>query len=283
MRVYRPSSWFAWLPRWCYPWTHFCVHYRLGWLFSLHCSSIPPPPEIPKSVCSDFLSVTMASLRLLASFQALLCRRLVWLGGTHQLPPEVMIGMDPERWGSDKNAWIYCSYVMVGETGLSRRVKVSWEESCPVPSCCGTPRYLGTPFVLVSFPLQALNSWRALGLWILARLLAFQLYLLCSSFLPSAGWWLRALARGGRASYPNSLFLQRMVWNRHLSYVPMFWIYFAKLLQSCPTLCDPIDGSPPGSPIPGILQARTLEVGCHFLLQCMKVKSEREVAQSSNF
>ena len=33
----------------------------------------------------------------------------------------------------------------------------------------------------------------------------------------------------------------------------------AKSLQSCPTLCDPIDGSPPGFPIPGILQARTLE------------------------
>ena len=33
----------------------------------------------------------------------------------------------------------------------------------------------------------------------------------------------------------------------------------AKSLQSCPTLCDPIDGSPPGSSIPGILQARTLE------------------------
>ena len=33
----------------------------------------------------------------------------------------------------------------------------------------------------------------------------------------------------------------------------------AKLLQSCPTLCDPIDGSPPGSPIPGILQIRILE------------------------
>ena len=33
----------------------------------------------------------------------------------------------------------------------------------------------------------------------------------------------------------------------------------AKSLQSCPTLCYPIDGSPPGSPIPGILQARTLE------------------------
>ena len=35
----------------------------------------------------------------------------------------------------------------------------------------------------------------------------------------------------------------------------------AKSLQSCPTLCDPIDGSLPGSPIPGILQARTLEWG----------------------
>ena len=33
----------------------------------------------------------------------------------------------------------------------------------------------------------------------------------------------------------------------------------AKPLQSCPTLCDPIDGSPPGSSVPGILQARTLE------------------------
>ena len=47
---------------------------------------------------------------------------------------------------------------------------------------------------------------------------------------------------------------------------PMFfWISLAfpaaaaKSLQSCPTLCDPIDGSPPGSPVPGILQARTLE------------------------
>ena len=33
----------------------------------------------------------------------------------------------------------------------------------------------------------------------------------------------------------------------------------AKSLQSCLTLCDPVDGSPPGSPVPGILQARTLE------------------------
>ena len=99
----------------------------------------------------------------------------------------------------------------------------------------------------------------------------------------------------------------------------------AKSLQSCPTLCNLIDGSPPGSPVPGIIQARILEwvaisfsnawkwkwsrlvmsdsswphglqptrllhpwdfpgkstgVGCHCLLQCMKVKSESEIAQS---
>ena len=53
----------------------------------------------------------------------------------------------------------------------------------------------------------------------------------------------------------------------------------AKSLQ-CPTLCDPIDSSLPVSPVSGILQARALEWGCHFLLQCMKVKSESEVAQS---
>ena len=35
--------------------------------------------------------------------------------------------------------------------------------------------------------------------------------------------------------------------------------YAAAAAKSCPTLCDPIDGSPPGSPVPGILQARTLE------------------------
>ena len=41
--------------------------------------------------------------------------------------------------------------------------------------------------------------------------------------------------------------------------VYIYIIYAAKLLQSCPTLCDPIDSSPPGSTVPGILQARTLE------------------------
>ena len=53
-----------------------------------------------------------------------------------------------------------------------------------------------------------------------------------------------------------------------------------KSLQSCLTLCNPIGGSPLGSSVPGILQARINGVGCHFFLQCMKVKSESEVAQS---
>ena len=55
----------------------------------------------------------------------------------------------------------------------------------------------------------------------------------------------------------------------------------SEVAQSLLTLCDPMDCSPLGSPIPGILQARTLntEVGCHFLLQCIKVKSKSEVAQ----
>ena len=53
----------------------------------------------------------------------------------------------------------------------------------------------------------------------------------------------------------------------------------AALLQSCPTLCDSIDGSPPGSPHPWGSPGKNTGVGCHFLLQCMKVKSQTEVAQ----
>ena len=53
----------------------------------------------------------------------------------------------------------------------------------------------------------------------------------------------------------------------------------AKLLQSCPTLCNPTDGSPPGSPIPANSPGKNTGVDCHFLLQCMKVKGESEVTQ----
>ena len=53
----------------------------------------------------------------------------------------------------------------------------------------------------------------------------------------------------------------------------------ARSRQSCPTLCDPIDGSPPGSH-PWDSPGKNTGAGCHFLLQCMKVKSESEVTQS---
>ena len=48
----------------------------------------------------------------------------------------------------------------------------------------------------------------------------------------------------------------------YVTIIPLILLYHAaaaKSLQSCPTLCNPLDGSPPSSPIPGILQARTLE------------------------
>ena len=54
----------------------------------------------------------------------------------------------------------------------------------------------------------------------------------------------------------------------------------AKSLQLCPILCDPIDGSQPGSPRPWDSPGKNTGVSCHFLLQCMKVKSESEVVQS---
>ena len=53
----------------------------------------------------------------------------------------------------------------------------------------------------------------------------------------------------------------------------------AKSLQPCPTLCNPIDGSPPGSPSPWDSPGKNTGVGCHFLLQCMTVKIESEGTQ----
>ena len=54
----------------------------------------------------------------------------------------------------------------------------------------------------------------------------------------------------------------------------------AKLFQSCPTLCDPHRQQPTRLPRPWDSPGKNTGVGCHFLLQCMKVKSESEVAQS---
>ena len=65
----------------------------------------------------------------------------------------------------------------------------------------------------------------------------------------------------------QELVMDREAWRAAVHRVTKSWTRLsdwtaaaaAKSLQSCPTLCDPIDGSPPGSPVPGILQARTLE------------------------
>ena len=71
-----------------------------------------------------------------------------------------------------------------------------------------------------------------------------------------------------------SFHMLKFLWNQ-----PAAAAAAAKLLQSCPTLCDPRDGSPPGSPGPGILQERTLEwVAISF--SNAWVKSEGEDAQS---
>ena len=101
------------------------------------------------------------------------------------------------------------------------------------------------------------------------------------------------ILRGGRNTQKNctkKIFMTKiitMVWS--LTYTKTSWnvkssgpctaAVATKLLQSCPPLCNPIDGSPPGS-CPWDSPGKSTGVGCHFLLQCMKVKSKREVAQS---
>ena len=63
--------------------------------------------------------------------------------------------------------------------------------------------------------------------------------------------------------------------------VYIYIIYAAKSLQSCPTLCDPIDSSPPGSAVPGILQARTLEWVAISFPNAWKWKWSRSVVSDS--
>ena len=65
-----------------------------------------------------------------------------------------------------------------------------------------------------------------------------------------------------------------------LSYCIGFAAVAAKSLQSCPTLCDPHRRQPTRLLCPWDSLDKNTGVGCHFLLQCMKVKSESEVAQS---
>ena len=58
---------------------------------------------------------------------------------------------------------------------------------------------------------------------------------------------------------PSSLWKQAQYFTHLVKIVKTAAAAAAKSLRSCPTLCDPIDGSPPGSPVPGILRTRILE------------------------
>ena len=57
----------------------------------------------------------------------------------------------------------------------------------------------------------------------------------------------------------SSVLAWEILWTRESGRLQSAAAAAAKSFQSCPTLCDPTDGSPPGSPVPGILQAQTLE------------------------
>ena len=100
---------------------------------------------------------------------------------------------------------------------------------------------------------------RSLVVWVISMFWSYHALdtiILCQPSLPPRG----------RAEYLNSIMCAAAA--------------AAKSLQSCPTLCDPIDISPPGSPAPGILQARTLEWVAISFSNAWKWKSESEVAQS---
>ena len=79
----------------------------------------------------------------------------------------------------------------------------------------------------------------------------------CSGTTQRDGWGGRREGGLERGTHVYQWLLHVDVWQKPPQYCKV--IVTAKSLQSCPTLCNPIDGSPPGSPVPGILQARTLE------------------------
>ena len=106
----------------------------------------------------------------------------------------------------------------------------------------------------------------------LSHLLPFQKLLTPSSSLCFENIFLPGILWHQRLQRPFShfpfLILVSSAFNLGMFWVHFFLLFFlvaavaaaaAKSLQSCPTLCDLIDSSPPGSPVPGILQARTLE------------------------
>ena len=97
------------------------------------------------------------------------------------------------------------------------------------------------------------------------------MFLLCSNMIqlyvdmhvsPSSWASLPSIPYPSRSSQSSEIFflkLQNIMYFNQWELIKITAAAAAKSLQSRPTLCDPIDGSPPGSPVPGILQARTLE------------------------
>ena len=86
----------------------------------------------------------------------------------------------------------------------------------------------------------------------------------------TARWKVKKLSLSSHMTTYEDLGLLNMVGIVLLSYTCT--AAAAKSLQSCPTLCDPIDGSPPDSPVPGILQARTLKWVAISFSNAWKVK-----------
>ena len=119
----------------------------------------------------------------------------------------------------------------------------------------------------ISYPSLFLLSWTNLGFWCFSpRLLSSHLYHISFVHLfDHAIYLLSETCSAFPLDHWLSLIL--LLSSLHVFYYKNFqthyWVIWilcaAKSLQSCPTLCDPIDGSPPGSAVPGILQARTLE------------------------
>ena len=95
-------------------------------------------------------------------------------------------------------------------------------------------------------------------------------------------YWHLQLQRVSQQKIAGQLFYQFTSFHSMSCIDRVSYLAAAKSLQLCLTLCDPIDGSPPGSPISGILQARTLEwVAISFPnAGKWKVKNESEVAHS---
>ena len=81
------------------------------------------------------------------------------------------------------------------------------------------------------------------------------------------------LGAGLQLINPIKVFLMPQISQGHHSSLSFFGPAAAKSLQSYPTLCDPIDGSPPGSTVPGILQARTVTAAAVAAMMFSSIKT----------